>query len=602
MPDEETADDDIHEDESLSDITFPEFEDQENVVDDHLHDESKPEQSDDELIAKEEPIAETVQEPPPEQESPPEPPAEEKEEEVKNTNDSVIEDLAENQENSLFEPLEQPEASLPPADESFDTIFDEEERTKNGLAEINFDIIDTGRWLLKVISGPNNGAEFSMHADGSYVIGTDPNSCDIIFHDTSVSRQQARISVGADDSLTIEDLKSRNGTLVDGESIKTKTKLSPNAVVTIGTTAFTVYDREGEMQTIISPLLPAIVKTLQQEETPSEPTVSKPAITEGTKEELVAAEPIKEEPKHDKHAHSMAAYIAIGIITGLFVIIGLGTATLFKSEPAKVQQEVDSKAMLTSALSSHPNIKYFFNKSNGVLQLTGHVLTSSDKNQILYSLQGMNFIHDIDSTGLIIDEYVWQEMNQALSKNPNWKGITVYSSSPGKFVVSGSLQTRKQSSELSDYLLANFLYLDRLENRVVVEEDVINKANNILQTAGFRNVAVQISDNEITITGNVPKLQREELAKAVDDIKKIEGIRGVKNYVTEASAAEGIVNISDKYVVSGFSRRGDTFSVVIGGLILTKGDELDGMLITEIRQNMILLEKDGVHYRIDFSR
>ncbi len=146
-----------------------------------------------------------------------------------------------------------------------DVVFDENTPAgKDALAEINFEIVDTGRWLLKVIGGPNNGAEFSMQSSNSYTIGTDPNTCDIVFHDTSVSRQHAKITITDEDILWIEDLKSRNGTLIDGEQLKNKTQLNPNTVISIGTTSFVVYDREGEMQTIISPLLPSIVKTLQR--------------------------------------------------------------------------------------------------------------------------------------------------------------------------------------------------------------------------------------------------------------------------------------------------------------------------------------------------
>ena len=86
-----------------------------------------------------------------------------------------------------------------------------------------------------------------------------------------------------EDTLFIEDLKSRNGVLINSSPIESKQELSPNTIVTLGTTSFVVYDREGEMQTIISPLLPSIVKVLQQEarlstvETPTEPVQSKPA-------------------------------------------------------------------------------------------------------------------------------------------------------------------------------------------------------------------------------------------------------------------------------------------------------------------------------------
>jgi type III secretion system YscD/HrpQ family protein len=514
--------------------------------------------------------------------------------------------MDEKSENEMIEPkIENQFLNVPnegiEKEERLDTLFDEEDHDKSTLAEINFDMADTGRWLLKVISGPNNGAEFSMNAGSSYVIGTDPNSCDIIFHDTSVSRQQARIIIGQDDSITIEDLKSRNGTLIEGEKIKTKTKMEPNAVVTIGTTSFTIYDREGEMQTIISPLLPAIVKTLQQEE-PKKAPAPVAAVEEAPPKPVEPVKPIEEPSKHEKAASSMAAFIVLGIITGLFVIIGLGTATLFKSEPVKVQEEIDTNAAINQALAPYPSVKSFYNKNSRVLQLTGHVLTLSDKNQILYSLQGINSFRDIDSSGIIIDEFVWQEINQAIAKNPNWKGISIFANTPGKFVISGYLQTRKQASDLREYLTANFSYYDRLENRVFVEEELINLVTNKLQKAGFKDVSAQVSNNEITLTGSVGKNKKDQFDEVLTDIQQIEGVRDVKNFVTVQAANEGIINISDRYNVTGFSRQGKTFSVVIQGMILTKGDELDGMLIKEIRPNSILLEKNNVQYRIDFGR
>lgn len=483
--------------------------------------------------------------------------------------------------------------------EQVDTIFGEEEGDKHALAKINFDLVETGRWLLKVIAGPNNGAEFSMHAATSYVIGTDPNSCDIVFHDTSVSRQHGRITIDKNEELSIEDLKSRNGTTVDGEAVQTKKKLAPNAVVTMGTTAFTVYDREGEMQTIISPLLPAIVKVLQKEEPFKKEEVQKtaplPLEPVEHKEELLPPE-----PKAEK-THHTGAFIAIGIITGLFIIAGLGTATLFKGEPVVAEQQVDMSKLLDEALKPFPAVKSYYNRATGRVQLIGHVSTQGDKKQLLYSLQGLN-LNNIDDRGIIIDEYSWQDINQALAKNLAWRGISIHSPSAGKFVVSGNLQTRKQAEELSDYLSTNFTYFDKLENRLIVDEEVINTATNILQQNDLHDIAVKISSNDITLTGGIPPNKGNDLAKAVEEIKKINGIRSVKNGVKELAPEQAMVNISDKYEVTGFSRKGNSYSVVVHGRILSAGDELDGLLIKSIRANAIFLEKDGVQYRIDFGK
>lgn len=487
--------------------------------------------------------------------------------------------------------------------EQRDTIFGEDDKDKAALAEINFDLIDAGRWLLKVIAGPNTGAEFSMHSASSYVIGTDPSSCDIVFHDNSVSRQHARITIAAEDGMTIEDLKSRNQTLIDGEAVKTKRKLTPNAVITVGTTSFTVYDREGEMHTIISPLLPAIVKVLQKEEPPKSEIKGEPEIKEtaATPEEAFNPLAIKASKPAEKAAHAIGAFIVLGIIAGLFAIIGLGTAALFRTEPVVKQHDTHQEEKIAQIFTEFPSITPYYNKSTGTLQLMGHVRTQADKTRLLYAVQGLPFVKSVDDSGIIIDEFVWQEINQVLAKNPNWKSITIQSPTAGKFILSGYLQTRNQADQLSEYIASNFPYLDLLEKRITVEEDVVSNANTILTDHGLRDIAIKMANREITLTGGIPGGKEEALDQSLLEINKIPGVRSVKNLTTKIAAAESMVNISDRYEVTGFSRQGAAYSVVVHGHILTNGDELDGMLIKKITSNSIFLEKDNVQYRIDFS-
>jgi type III secretion system YscD/HrpQ family protein len=480
-----------------------------------------------------------------------------------------------------------------------DTLFDEEAPAgKDALAEINFELVETGRWLLKVIGGPNNGAEFSMQPGNSYVIGTDPNSCDIVFHDTSVSRQHARISVTKDEQLYIEDLSSRNGTLLDGESLKAKKLLPPNIVVTLGTTSFIVYDREGEMQTIISPLLPSIVKVLQKEEARGEEERgSQRELAEARASEAVAEALRKPEKRPISHL------ILITIIAAILAVAAFEVVSLFKSEPVVQSEQVDTNLLLNEALAPFPSVKHIFSKTTGRLLLVGHVLTATDKTQLLYNLQGLKFISSIDDSGVIIDEYVWQEMNQLLANNPNWRGITIQATSPGHFVMTGYLQTRKQAEQLSQYLSENFRYLDLLEKKLVVSEDVIAQVSTTLQKVGLRNLTVSLSNGELTINGNVPNNKSQEFQKLLSEIRAVPGVRLVKNYVTELPPEATFVNISDKYTVTGHSNiGGSNLTVVINGRILSQGDQLDGMTITKILPNKIQLEKEGVKYEIDYSK
>lgn len=547
----------------------------------------------------EEPINEKVEHPPSKDEIMLEQPNKEEDESMKQGTE-VLPDAYNDENQESEQAIEEKEEEITPEDFDHISIF-EEPLEKPSFPEINFDLTETSRWLLKVIGGPNQGAEFIMQPSSTYLIGTDPNSCDIVFHDTSVSRQHAKVTINEDDTIVLEDLKSRNGTFVEGKPLTGKETIQINTLITIGTSSFVIYDREGEMHTIISPLLPSIVKVLQEEPKPEAPAPVPVSVQEQPKPEESVA-PIVLPKKKDVH-DTLGAFILIAIITGLFVIVGIGTTTLFKSQPVISQQVIHPEQDLSKALSAFPNVKYSFNRGSGRLLLVGHVLTGSDKNQLLYNLQGFNYIRNIDDSGVIIDEGVWREINQVLSQNPNWKGISIHSPTPGHFVISGYLKSRKQAEQLWDYISTNFPYLDLLEKRVIVEEDVISSMAANLQTHGFKDITAQMNEGEVVLSGHVPAGKMSDFEKVLSEIKDIPGVRGIRNYVTEQAPEQSLVNISDKYQISGFSHQGSkNTSVVINGRILSRGDTLDGMVITSIKSNAVFLEKDGIRYRIDYTQ
>lgn len=490
-------------------------------------------------------------------------------------------------------------------EEEEDSIFVEDEETPSSqdLAQINFDFSETGRFLLKVISGVNNGAEFSMQTDHSYLIGTDPSSCDIIFNDNSVSRQHAKLTIDPENNVYIEDLKSRNSTLVDGEPIHEKKKIDQNALITIGTTSFVIYDRESAMQTVISPLMPSIVKILQQKEEAHRRDEEKREKEKALIKEQADLAAQKDQKPVEKSNGSLVAFILTAAVTGLFVIAGIATTTLFKSEPVVTEQNINIDEVLAKALEPFPSIKSNFNKSTGMLLLAGHVMTTTDKNQLLNNLQGLKFIKNTDDAGVIIDELAWREINPTLSRNPAWRSVSIQSIAPGKFVLSGYLQTRQEADKLWNYVSNNFGYVKLLEKKIVVEEDVISQVSSALMQEGFKDVTAQMSEGGLTLTGFIPTGKEPVLDKLITDFNAISGVRGVKNFVAVIAADQSMINLTDRYDVTGSSLQGKgNLSVVINGKILIRGDALDGMLITSIKPNVIFLEKDGVKYRIDYNK
>lgn len=461
--------------------------------------------------------------------------------------------------------------SLPKPEEAAPTLLEE----SSDLASLSMATPPEARWMIKVITGPNTGAEFYMHKGKTYVLGKDPELCDIIFQDLSVSRQHARLTIDENDSVFIEDLGSRNGTLVGGKIITDKQPLASQDQVTLGTTSFLVIDREQTRETLVSEA-PSI-----EEKAPSS-------------EVFVAPKNWREMVIPKKHL-VLAAVLGCALLV-LFVSM----VSLFKSEPIVVAVKDESEQVREIA-RKYPDIQFSYNKGSGKLFLTGHVLTPVEKQELLYQLHGLTFLSKIEDT-VVIDELVWSNINALLVTNPAWQGITVTSPVPGKFVIRGYLQTLDQAQALSDYLNMNFPYLDRLDNQVVVESNLTTQVQSMLLEKGFNNVSYQLTDGELVLSGRVDGKDSPRFDALVHEFKALTGVRMLKNFVIYTTEESSIVDLTSKYKVMGYSKKdGANQFIVINGKILTLGDNLDGMIITTISPTAVLLEKDGLKFKINYN-
>jgi type III secretion system YscD/HrpQ family protein len=480
----------------------------------------------------------------------------------------------------------------------------EEEMITPEMTHVDFDLLDIeGRWLLKVLSGPNTGAEFAIHGGSSYLIGTDTQACDIVFQDLSVSRKHARLTIDVKENAILEDLKSRNGTFVDGERIEKKT-LSGNVLVSMGTTTFMLIDREAERTTIVAG---AGMETKEAARLPLEAGKEAQAPLGPIQEAVMAplqseVEKVKEEERQQaKLSRAVSSLVILAVVTGLIMTIGIGGALLFRTQKVETPTVINPEAQISKTLGGFPAIRYSYNPTTSRLLLVGHVATATDRSRMLDIVTQLKFVRDVDYNNVVIDDQVWGEFNQVLAKNPSWRGISVTSPSAGRFVLTGFLRTRAQAEELFDYVSQNFPYVDLLERRVVVEEELLGQITRELNESGFQGVTPSLSGGNLTLAGSVGTGTKERFSKLVTVFKSLPGIRSVQVLVSEAGQKEAVVDLTSKYLVTGYSKAGNKVSVVINGRILAQGDTLDGMLITEITHDRVFLEKGSVKYKIDFN-
>jgi len=496
---------------------------------------------------------------------------------------------------------------LPHVDESayYETIFEERDvvfgpplKVEDALAggdDHLDDLLPSARWLFKVMSGPAIGMEVPLEEGSSYTIGSDKAHNDIPIQDVSVSRQHSKITLSEEGTLSIEDLDSRNGTSIDGILIKEKSSFDSNHPISIGTTTFLVIDKEAKLSTLVTTL-------------PTKQMTTAAKKGKHGKQHKDDGEGKGERAEEHHEAENVSALpfgltikkvstLALVCVSLLFAFSGV--YSLFHTEEITVQK-VDQQEKIYEIIKNYPDIEFSYNTGN--LFILGHVSTKTDKDRLLYKLNSLPYVTRINDN-IIIDELVWKETNEILAKHPEWRGISLHSPRAGRFVITGYLRTKHQGEGLTEYINLNFPYVELLENKVVVEEHLVERISIILLTKAFHDIFTEITDGELTLSGYMPSNKTPILSSLISDFEKMKGIRLVRNFVVELAPEDAMINLSNRYRVTGHFRRANVdMSVVIDGRILARGDTLDGMTITSIKPTTIFLEKEGFKFRIDYTK
>ncbi|MBF5050666.1 Uncharacterized protein CLAVI_000281 [Candidatus Clavichlamydia salmonicola] len=469
-----------------------------------------------------------------------------------------------------------------------DGIFEDKEKEDSFV-----DLARTSRFLLKVIAGPNVGAEFGLDPDHTYTIGTDTTICDIIFNDLSVSHKHAQLKVSATGQITLEDLQSRNGVLLDGRRIKELVVFPEGAFASLGTTVFSVIDREHPAETLVA-------GSFFKGDFHNRKTEDSSSGNEGFNSDSSFMD---EERKGN--TFSSGILIMALLIGGLAILFGIGTASLFGEKEVR-KERIDFHHEIHNIVKYFPAVNFSYNKVTGELFLSGHVRTGLERNELLHNLTGLAFIKVLEDY-VVDDESVWQEMNLLLVKQRGYKGVTMHSPEPGKFVITGYLKTEAEATTLTDYIHLNFSYSSLLDNQVVVEESVAREIGSKLIQKGFIGVASTFVSGEVSFTGFANITEQAHFSQLATSCQTINGVRNVKNTVVFLGNEQDIIDLNKrypkKYQVSGFSKLGEVVvNVVINGKILARGDVLEGMIVTGIQPTTIFFEKDNLKYKLNYNK
>lgn len=116
----------------------------------------------------------------------------------------------------------------------------------NVLKQARTEASERDQAYVIVIAGPHTGKMFKLD-EGDFILGRSPK-VDIQLQDVGVSRTHAKV-FRVNDQVFVEDMKSANGTYLNGERLVVTQQLSDGDKITLGSTTilkFTYHDRLDE--------------------------------------------------------------------------------------------------------------------------------------------------------------------------------------------------------------------------------------------------------------------------------------------------------------------------------------------------------------------
>jgi type III secretion system YscD/HrpQ family protein len=506
-------------------------------------------------------------------------------------------------------------------------------------------------WLLKVLTGPLQGAEFALEKGKRYVIGNDPLQAKILLHDRAVSRAHAQVQL-EERHLLLKDLKSTNGTwrhaTANGiehlDAVEGEVKLISGESFQVGTTVILFYNCMESNKTILAPViqpksqnqnqkeesLPTAKeenkevsslpvenlqeKKLEEEKAPIDKVNTDVVQGETFKDDKFIAEieDDQTQSKLDSRERNKSSVDDPGTKGGKFFFLMIVGAFVFgggllylHSDPKVVEEIVPLKTRINSILLKYPSVQADLSGNPVDVILTGHLLTAIEEVNLLRDLRELPELAGRVQSNIIIDAAIAKETQEVLKQSANWKEITIIAQKPSSFSVIGKVKSKEQLTQFMSYLEDNFLFMDLIDNQILVEDEVIEQVMARLNENALTDVFPSIQERDLLLSGSIRPVQRATYDQILQECRSIPGVKAVKSSVSEdASSApgSGLIDLSSRYRVTGsFAAPNSGISVIVNGRIYGAGDMLEDYLIISIEQGMMILELENTRYKIIFK-
>lgn len=448
-------------------------------------------------------------------------------------------------------------------------------------------------FLLKILSGPHQGAEVELPSDVAIVVGSD-GTCDLVLSDALIAGRHFEF-FQQEDGMYLRPLEGN--VFLSGKLVRTES--SPVAVfefITVGTTQM-ILGPAGENWPAISisdaPELESIT-----EETPAE-TLSGENLAGLPEEE---AQEISEDNVKKAGRRRSRRIIAFGL---LLLLGGLGLVALLPTKKhfnlADFVQIIQARISNMEAYSG-----VHVSTQNGQLIVEGYVAT----NEELKNLRNETLkIYPTAQIRVRSDERVITEIEDILSHLD--EGLTVTKVQPGVFSIGGYIHDTEEWQKLRNRLARDIRGVKKIQDDILSPEKVQAMSAEVFNQNGLVNqIQVLPREDRVVFQGEIGMAQQENWKKTAEaliemfnDIVPIEfdvRLSGLKTQqqgnrffgaavqgLTVASNGLGWVTLQNgrKYFEGAYLPSGYTIEEIsVDGIVFSRNNRQVRVTIEELQQ------------------
>lgn len=387
------------------------------------------------------------------------------------------------------------------------------------------------RFILKVLTGPNQGAELELSA-GAYVIGS-ADECDVNFSDALVAPRHLSVEL-SEDSIVAKRLDGK--VFVDGKPmVDTRQTIKFFQFVTAGSTYFLFGPAGREWpQGVPGPLPPLKPET----ETQPESAESSALSTKGP-----------EKPKDEASPTDRAKKVAL-LTFLLFGVLAVSSFLLMRLDRRDPPPPATAESIL-------PGVKAMVQKQpyaeavtvgirNSRVFVSGFVRTSAEARQLRSLVTRPD---GLVACAVVSDEEILAAVGEILDSFRS--GLSAKMDSAGGVEISGFAGDTDTWNQLRTLLESDLPGYPRLKFSVVSGNQVISEGEAILRQSGLTSlIHLEATSAGLTASGSVPPMEAELWAQAKDKIQS-ELPAGVmlKDEVTSGGDSSSV----DDYLLSSIS-------------------------------------------------